>query len=218
MNQLREEYDQWYEYESEAIAEKVHEIAWAQKAFQQPDKFIILDIKTAGLYPSEIVEVAIINLKGETVFHSLVKPNSETPQDAQIHSITNEELVTAPKFCDIYADLKKVVEGRKVLIYNREFNVPILRYCCDLNGLEHLPLEGHCLMESWSSFTDTHQYDTYWQIHLWEPIKGEKRAIADCQVALESMKTMAKESSNYRDHVPEEFRFFLPKEEEERSL
>lgn len=203
--QLMAECREWYRCIGFTKKDRIREIKWVRKVFEDMDNYIILDTETTGLYPSEVVEVGIINLSGKTVFHSLVKPKSEIPEDAiAIHGITNEEVALSPSFCEICPHLREIVEGKKVLIYNWQFDVSILSHCCCLDELEPLSFEGDCLMERWSIFCG--QYSKYWRDYTWQPLNGGHRAIADCQAALECMRIMAKASIEFIDYVPEEFR------------
>ena len=83
--------------------------------------YVILDTETTGLdRGSEIVQIAIIEGKDGTVLlDTLVKPKYDIPvQASRIHGITAETVANAPTWDVVMPQVRSILEGRDVVIYN----------------------------------------------------------------------------------------------------
>ncbi len=92
-------------------------------------KPVYLDTETTGLDRSdEIVEISIIDDDGLTLFESLVKPTQPIPASAtRIHGITNDEVQSARPWLTIWPQVRSVLFGRLVVIYNEEFDLRLMQ-------------------------------------------------------------------------------------------
>jgi DNA polymerase-3 subunit epsilon len=90
---------------------------------------VYLDTETTGLERSdEIVEISIIDDDGAVLFQSLVKPSQPIPPSATaIHGITNQEVQSARAWPLIWPQVRSVLFGRLVVIYNEEFDVRLMQ-------------------------------------------------------------------------------------------
>ena len=87
---------------------------------------LLLDSETTDLH-GFLVEIAITDREGAPVFHSLVNPLEEIdPQAQAVHGITPDELAGAPTFAQIEPQLREIVWGKTVVIYNAAFDIGIL--------------------------------------------------------------------------------------------
>lgn len=146
---LKYEYREWYRFTGRFLKDKNGAIEWAKKQSETFD-WVILDSETTGLQNAEIVQIGIINHEGKTVLDSLVKPTIDIPSDAiTIHGITNEAVANAPSFPEIYSHIVEALASKKVLIYNANFDISTLQYCCKLHNLPLLKLSktSECVME-----------------------------------------------------------------------
>ncbi|HAT2782712.1 TPA: 3'-5' exonuclease [Citrobacter koseri] len=114
---------------------------------------VIVDTETTGLgNDAQIVEIAIINLWGEVLLSTLVKPTIDIPEDAtSIHGITNEMVSTAPTWPEV---LPKVFEliGDQWIAYNAPFDMGMIErnsqgLDCSLAGTTAL-----CAMRLYAEF------------------------------------------------------------------
>jgi DNA polymerase-3 subunit epsilon len=179
-------------YYKQRLPDKNESIEWARSVLAEPDKYIILDTETTGLYEAEIVQIGIINLDGEVILSSLVKPTiSILAEVVNVHGITDKMVSNAPTFPEIYSRIVEVLKDKTVLIYNAKFDINILNYCCHLHGLEELGIKkrNNCIMEWYA------QYRGYWsnyhESYRTHPLKGNHSAIGDCLAALNLIKRMA---------------------------
>lgn len=169
-------------------------IKWAKSVASQQDDFLILDTETTGLFDAEVVQIGIINMSGEVVLDSLVRPTTRIPDDAiAIHGITNEMVVNAPSFAEIFPQIQTALEGKQVIIYNAEFDRKILNYCCKLHGLKNLGIQkrSHCAMEWYAQFVG--DWSPYYRSYKWQPLNGGHSAISDCIACLDLIKKMSSE-------------------------
>jgi DNA polymerase-3 subunit epsilon len=97
---------------------------------------LFLDTETTGLSDrDEICEIAVINLAGEVLIDTLVKPTKPIDHNtSQIHGITNEMVKDAPTFGDLLPRLEQVLRGREVLVYNLEFDMNKIAQSARANG------------------------------------------------------------------------------------
>ncbi|MFA6057252.1 MAG: 3'-5' exonuclease [Taibaiella sp.] len=99
-------------------------------ALERPIAF--LDLETTGKgTDARIVEIAIVKLLPDGKRDSmrwLVNPVIEIPADASaIHGITNEDVVSCPKFKDVAVDVFQFINGCDLAGYNSNyFDIPIL--------------------------------------------------------------------------------------------
>ncbi|MEB3232033.1 MAG: 3'-5' exonuclease [Leptolyngbyaceae bacterium] len=164
---------------------------WAQQILNDPT-MTILDTETTGAKASEMVEIAIIDMTGTPLLNTLVKAQQRiTPGAAAVHGLTAKDLVDAPTFPEVYPQLAEVLGDRSLLIYNVEFDVGVINYCCDKYDQPRLGLEArsHCLMRWYA------QWYGAWSVkhrsYRWQALNGGHRALDDCHTALERLKTMA---------------------------
>jgi DNA polymerase III subunit epsilon len=188
---LKREYREWYGFIGRFLKDKNRGIEWAKKQLET-EEWVILDTETTGLYNAEIVQIGIINHKGKIVLDSLVKPTIDIPEEAiAIHGITNEVVANAPSFPEIYSHIVEALASKKVLIYNANFDISILNYCCELHNLPLLELSkrSECVMEWYAQYCG--EWSKYYGDYKWQPLCGEHNAIGDCLATLALIRKMA---------------------------
>ena len=191
-SQRKAYYRNWKKYRGQHIEAKNDAINWAKEVLVDLDNWVILDTETTGLYDAEIVQIGICNLDGKIVLDSLIKPTIPIPNEASnIHGITDDLVKDAPIFIELYPRIIESFKDKKVIIYNADFDIEILNYCCRLHELELLKLrkKSDCLMEWYAQFCG--DWSDYYQSYKWQPLGGNHSAICDCFAALEVLKKMA---------------------------
>lgn len=98
-------------------------IAWARTMLSTPDA-LILDTETTDLH-GYIVEIAVIRMDGTTVFESLVNPLGRI-RASHIHGITDRMVWDAPTFADIEPQLRTLLHGKTVVVYNASYDAGVL--------------------------------------------------------------------------------------------
>lgn len=175
--------------QAERESDRNEAVEWARQTLQRSD-VLILDTETTDL-DGEVVELAIINLKGETVYSQRFNPLSPISEGAQaIHGLTAEILTSEPRFSDEYLTIcNHLKTAGLVLIYNAMFDMGILRQTCRLHGVDMFNFEPECLMEWYAQYCN--EWSDYHKSYRWQPLGGDHTALGDCRAALATLKEMA---------------------------
>lgn len=182
----------WYRNCGRFVIDENDSLAWARKVLADKDNWVILDTETTGLDYAEIVQIGIVNLDGQIILDSLVKPTIPIPPDVtSIHGITDLMVKDAPTFPKLYPEIVTALKDKEVLIYNADFDLHILRYCCQLHKLKSLKLRkrSDCLMEWYAQFCG--DWHDYYKSYRWQPLGGDHSAVGDCLAALAVLNEMA---------------------------
>jgi DNA polymerase-3 subunit epsilon len=93
------------------------------------DRPVYLDTETTGLHLSaEVIEIGIVDDDANVLFDSLVRPRGKVdPAAARIHGITLEELRGAPAWEEVWPKAEAVLTGRRIGVYNVEFDLRLLK-------------------------------------------------------------------------------------------
>lgn len=160
---------------------------------------VILDTETTGLdLTAEIIEISLINLRGEILVNTLVKPRNPIPMSAtNIHGITDEMVKNAPSWEVVWPWVQQAIQGKLVVIYNASFDIRMLMQSSEHAGVmlpERLGAAGFfCAMleySHWHNEYDVMRVGNRW-ISLSRAVRQEglqvinaHRALADCQMTL----------------------------------
>ena len=86
---------------------------------------LFLDLETTGLNPltDGIVEIAIVDQAGGVVLNQLVNPGLPIPRRASaVHGITDDDVAGAPSVATVWSEVRPILEGCRVVIYNASFD------------------------------------------------------------------------------------------------
>ena len=90
----------------------------------------VIDVETTGLDPQhdEILQLSIINDKGEIVFDSFFKPCANSWDEAQqVNQISPEMVESAPSFTERVAEINAILRNAgRIIGYNTQFDVMFL--------------------------------------------------------------------------------------------
>src|SRR5262245_40268510 len=98
---------------------------------------VFLDTETTGLDGnSEVIEIAIVDRAGVALVDSLVKPAGPIPDAAAaIHGITDDLLVDAPSWPELFPRVASICSGRRVIVYNAEYDLRLIGQTCRAFGI-----------------------------------------------------------------------------------
>ena len=121
---------------------------------------VILDTEITSLDElGEVIEVCVIDVKGNVLFESLVRPVNGVSREAyKVHGISEDDLLHAPHFDQIYSQLEHVLTNRNVIAYNCKFDRRLLDQTAriyDLRGASQFQCNWLCAMESYADFKKT---------------------------------------------------------------
>lgn len=174
---------------------------WARLTLATPGS-LILDTETTGLGDKDqIVEIAIINITGETVFNSLIRPTIPIPLAAsRIHGITDEDVAGADTWAEIDEQVRDLLANAPaVIIYNAAYDT---RMIYQTRLAHELTPDPNCLIIPGAKFQCAMMiyarwygdWSDYHKSYKWQRLDGGHRALGDCLATLEKLKEMANET------------------------
>lgn len=198
-------------------------VAVRDEAIQQARRwlemdFVVLDTETTGLDDDDvIVSVGVVAKDGQVLFDSLVNPGKPIPAGATaVHGIDDKMVAGAPSFSEILPELDKVLRGKKVLIYNEQYDTRMLTQSAfeagimkfefwwypplDWKYLEPFDTGWYCVMEQFARFYGSWNdcYGTFrWQklsmaaAYFGLDTTGTHGAVADALMTLGVIRGMA---------------------------
>jgi len=170
-------------------------VAWARDLLKRSD-WVILDTETTGTSPyDEIVQIAIVSGDGTVLLDTLVRPTQPIPPEATaIHGIVDEDVRNAAAFPEVYGRVQRVLSGKRVIIYNAQFDLrlihqTLIRHNMLPSGLDREYVD--CAMLAYSAWVgERWRYGGY----RWQKLEsGDHTAVGDCLATLALIRKMAKE-------------------------
>lgn len=173
---------------------------WARALLSHPE-LLILDTETTDLR-GYIVQLAVRARDGKALLNTLINPLVEIAPGAQrVHGITAEMVAAVPTFADIEPQLREMLHGRPVAIYNAEFDTGILyNELVRLASSLEMPYGASWadwwmgeiwwvdVMHPYSQWVDEPGRDGY----RWQKLPGgDHTALGDCQATLAVLRRMA---------------------------
>lgn len=162
------------------------------------DRCVILDTETTGLTDTaEIVEISLIDSKGNVLLDTLVKPKRKMRADNKaiaIHGITNEMLENAPKWDELHETFCNLISGKRVVVYNANYDLRVLNQTAEKYGLGIPDFRPECAMMIYGVWEGTKsEYGKGYKYHKLEnaarkvgiKVNGQShRALTDCLTTL----------------------------------
>jgi DNA polymerase-3 subunit epsilon len=149
---------------------------------------LILDSETTGLLNSsktEIIELAIINLKGKKLFEARFNPKSKVSKRVvEIHGITKEALRQEPRFSELSDTISKLLHGKTVIAYNAKFDAGILEQTCKIHHIQVPDCRWECAMWMYKIYSESGRF-------LKLP-SAKHSALKDCHATRRLINKMAK--------------------------
>jgi len=116
-------------------------------------EIVVLDTETTGIgYSAEIVEIGVIDARGEPLLSTLVRPQAGVIPAAvtRIHGISSADVRDAPSFADIYDALLGVTAGKRILAWNAPFDERMVRQSATLWGRRERIDPFECAMRAYA--------------------------------------------------------------------
>lgn len=184
---------------NELIVEKARQLLAQEKT-----PICLIDTETTGLDTgAEICEIAVIDSRGNPLLNTLVKPSRRIPADVvKIHGITNEMVANSPCWNQIHHQFCNIVQNRKVLIYNADYDIRLIHQTAAIYRLTKPVMQSECIMLLYAQYCgewNTYRADWKWQklTHAASQcgvrVQGAHRALGDCMMTLAVLKSMAGE-------------------------
>ena len=176
---------------------------WAQGILAAESRWMILDTETTGFDRSaEIIEVAAVTPRGETLFDTLIRPGGRIPADiTALTGIAEKDVVGSPSFREVWEQLLATHCGsRAIIAYNAPFDIRMLqqnvqRHC----GQMWAPLASDCLMRAYARYRGERQRGGAFRCHKLGAACAQMgiahdhahRALDDCRVSAQLLRALA---------------------------
>lgn len=151
---------------------------------ESPDKFVILDTETTGMGPQDqVIELGILDMKGNILMDTLVRPTCRIAPDAlAVHHITEDMVAAAPLWPAVWAQAEALINRKRILAYNAAFDVRLLKQSCRANSLKEPFIRSLCLMEAATAWLGFRPKLEYFSAGI-----QSHRAVDDCRILLENL-------------------------------
>ena len=112
----------------------------AVRGLLEREDVLVLDTETTGMGKrAEVIEVAVVNTRGEMLLDTLVKPKSSAmnPYAQRVHGITSTMLSSAPSWAEVLPELADLADRRTVLAWNAPFDRSMLEQTSRIWDVPH---------------------------------------------------------------------------------
>jgi len=182
--------------EPDYAADKAAAAQWARTMLIRPD-LVILDTETTGLgIWSEVIQIAVIDWRGDVLLDTLVKPTRAIEAGAQaVHGITAAMVADAPPFGEVFLQLCDLLFSKVVVVYNAQFDRAMLLQSIHLSLGEDTPVlvgseQWHCAMLQYAAYVG--DWSRYHQSYRYQRLpKGDHSALGDALACLRLIRRMA---------------------------
>lgn len=167
------------------------------------DDVLILDTETTSAGKgAEVIEVSVINTKGDVLLDTLVKPKvpKMNPFAQRVHGISLDMLADAPTWPEVLPELSKLADRRTVLAWNAPFDRGMLAQTSAAWNLAHPRWLFVCAMRLYAKkrgikVRGLHKCVVDEQVeHLFTSYRSH-RALGDIVFVLEVLRSTVKEPS-----------------------
>lgn len=155
-----------------------------QHIMDNKEKYVILDTETTGLgKQDEIIEISILDLDGNVLLDTFVKPSISVSKAAfEVHGITDAQLEGVEDWTIIWPRVKAILDKKRLIAYNARFDVRMIRQSCKNHSIKEPYLRYLCMMElvtEWKGYRP--------KLEQFAEGEQEHRALADCRIILENI-------------------------------
>jgi len=166
---------------------------WAKSLLNSED-WIIIDTETTGLNENaQVIEIGIINHKGEILLSQRIKPIgiSTMPSAAKkVHGIGIPDLKQCPTLEETAPQLLKIIKSKRVIAFNASYDYRLLTQSATANDIAIGLPSFECAMLKYSMFIG--EWNDYRKSYKWQKLPmATHGAIGDCMATFQALKEMA---------------------------
>lgn len=179
------------------MLERSRVVTAVQHLLGKEDVFI-LDTETTGLRDAEVIEVALIDMQGNTRLNTLVEPKTArmNPYAQRVHGLSLAALRGQPRWPEVLPELERIAKNGTILAWNAPFDARMLEQTSTLWGLPHPKFLFVCAMRLYARSQGKRAFglhkavaaeglETLFETH------ASHRALGDVMFVLEVLKTLA---------------------------
>lgn len=166
---------------------------------------VILDTETTDLF-GEVVEIAVIDMTGQVLFESLIRPATPISEGARaVHGISMDDVSAAPTINDVWPSLFPILaDAAHVITYNADFDhESLIRSLKNMGNSEAAKktwfMQWRCAMRAYACwYGERYDQSDQWNDFKWQKLPGAgHRALTDCNATLKLLKMMAESENGY---------------------
>jgi DNA polymerase-3 subunit epsilon len=143
---------------------------------------LFLDTETTGLdHRAEVCDLAVVDAGGQVLLNTLIRTRRPIPLEAYaIHGISNREVQAAPPFEAVTEQLRALLSGRLVVVYNADFDAQMLRQShASAQAARYLrQVEFVCAMKLYAVHYG--EWNSYRRSYRWQKLEDAAR---QCRLA-----------------------------------
>lgn len=113
--------------------------------------FVAIDFETANASRDSACALGVVMVREGKIMdrrYSLIKPKGEFQKFCTyIHGITEEDVVHAPEFSDIYPAVFSMLNDQIVIAHNASFDIAVLKASCESRHLPFPNIESFCTVD-----------------------------------------------------------------------
>ncbi|GLV55069.1 hypothetical protein KDH_19160 [Dictyobacter sp. S3.2.2.5] len=153
--------------------ERLAVLRWAQQIVRR--RPLILASKTLTIASNEeIIELAIVDIYGQIVFNSLIKPGQPlTVTEGDLQGIPTNQLAQAPNFPEIWPQIYPLLIQNELIIYNAAFYLRSLRQEAARYQLALPAIVSHCMMTKYALYAGEKISEREYKLHDLSEACGE---------------------------------------------
>ncbi len=171
------------------------------------DDVLVIDTETTGVTKnSEVLDIGILNTKGETLLDAVIMPAGSIPRGASdVHGLTLDKLkaLNAQPWANIHKQVMHLLANAKlIVVYNADFDYRMLEQTCRKAGLQMVRERSKwkCAMLDYARFRGErtrrgsfrwHKLGAAYQRETGHRPDGLHRALADCVLTLNLMRSVS---------------------------
>ncbi len=173
-------------------------IAEAARQLLARDDVFILDTETTGLRDAEVIEIALIDMAGNTHLDTLVEPKTSrmNPYAQRVHGLSLAALRGQPRWPEVLPELERIAGRGTILAWNAPFDARMLEQTSTLWGLHHPRFLFVCAMQLYARSQGKRAFGLHKAV-VAEGLEAlfdthaSHRALGDVTFVLEVLRTLA---------------------------
>lgn len=167
---------------------------WAAGVLADSRRVVFLDTETTGLgAKDEIIQIAILDLHGNELCKTLVamtKRKTISRDATAVHGIKKKDLDGKPTYAQLARHLESVLNGKRIIAYNAEFDFRMMQQTFSLaGGYKPQPDQWECAMKVYAAFYG--ELHPYFGDYKWQKLRGSHDAGDDVRKLIGVVRLMA---------------------------
>lgn len=117
--------------------------------FEHKDEYLICDTEGTANRANELVEVSMIDLDGNVLYDSLIKPRTSISRTGvRLHGITNEMVADAPTWPEAAPEIRKLLDERVMLAFDSISDVLRIKKTASIYEEPFGPIRHECIQKN----------------------------------------------------------------------